>query len=208
MTEPTRGMDRYAGLRRFAVAITVLNLAGHTFLGFEQSWLHPLVALAAAYGTEWFLEIVDSRATGRIPRYRGGARSTVDFFLSAHITGLAVSMLLYANERVAPIAFAAALAIASKALFRLPQAAGGRHFFNPSNLGITVTLLCFPWVGIAPPYQFTAGLDRVGDWLLPATIVCTGTLLNARFTGRLPLVGAWIAAFVAQAAIRHFVWDA
>ena len=29
---------RIAALRRFAVAITLLNLAGYTFLGFEQAW--------------------------------------------------------------------------------------------------------------------------------------------------------------------------
>ena len=49
-----------------------------------------------------------------------------------------------------------------------------RHFYNPSNFGITVTLLLFGWVGIAPPYQFTGNLDRIGDWLLPGIIVCHG----------------------------------
>ena len=28
---------------------------------------------------------------------------------------------------------------------------GTRHFFNPSNLGISVTLLLFPWVGLMMP---------------------------------------------------------
>lgn len=203
-----RDADRLGGLRRFAVAITVLNLLGHTVLGFEQSWLQPGVALAAAYLTEALLEAVEARAAGRAPRWRGGARATVDFFLPAHITGLAVAMLLYAGDRLAVMAFAASAAIASKALFRLPAGQGGRHFFNPSNLGITLTLLLFPWVGIAPPYHFTEGLGRVGDWALPGVIVCTGTLLNARFTRRLPLVGAWVAGFAAQAAVRHLALGA
>jgi hypothetical protein len=203
-----RDADRLGGLRRFAVAITVLNLLGHTVLGFEQSWAQPVVALAAAYLTEALLEAVESRAAGRAPRWRGGTRATVDFFLSAHITGLAVAMLLYANERLAVMAFAAAAAIASKSLFRLPASQGGRHFFNPSNLGITATLLLFPWVGIAPPYHFTEGLGAVGDWALPAVIVCTGTLLNARFTHRLPLIGAWVLGFGAQAAVRHLAFGA
>ncbi|HEX6747359.1 MAG TPA: hypothetical protein VF092_08655 [Longimicrobium sp.] len=203
-----RDAGRLGGLRRFAVAITILNLLGHTVLGFEQSWAQPVVALAAAYLTEALLEAVDSRAAGRSPRWRGGARAAVDFFLSAHITGLAVAMLLYANDRLAVIAFAAAAAIASKSLFRLPAGQGGRHFFNPSNLGITATLLLFPWVGIAPPYHFTEGLGPVGDWVLPAVIVCTGTLLNARFTRRLPLIGAWVLGFAAQAAVRHLAFGA
>ncbi len=205
---PPRDAGRLGGLRRFAVAITVLNLLGHTVLGFEQSWAQPVVALAAAYLTEALLEAVESRAAGRAPRWRGGARAAVDFFLSAHITGLAVAMLLYANDRLAVIAFAAAAAIASKSLFRLPAWQGGRHFFNPSNLGITATLLLFPWVGIAPPYHFTEGLGPVGDWVLPAVIVCTGTLLNARFTHRLPLIGAWVLGFGAQAAVRHLAFGA
>jgi hypothetical protein len=41
--------NRLAGLRRFAIAITLLNLLGHTVLGFEQSWAQPLVAVGAAY---------------------------------------------------------------------------------------------------------------------------------------------------------------
>jgi hypothetical protein len=204
----SRNADRLGGLRRFAVAITVLNLLGHTVLGFEQAWLHPLVALAAAYLTEIVLEAVEARATGRSPRWRGGIMARVDFLLSAHISGLAVAMLLYANARLTVVAFAAAAAIASKTLFRLPEAQGGRHFFNPSNIGITITLLLFPWVGIAQPYQFTEGLDTVGDWALPALIVCTGSFLNWRFTHRLPLIGAWLAGFAAQAALRHLAFGA
>lgn len=203
-----RDADRLGGLRRFAVAITILNLLGHTVLGFEQAWAHPLVALAAAYLTEALLEAVDARAARRPPRWRGGVRTRIDFFLSAHITGLAVAMLLYANARLMVIAFAAATAIASKAALRLPASQGGRHFFNPSNLGITATLLLFPWVGIAQPYQFTEGVDTVGDWALPALIVCTGTFLNWRFTHRLPLIAAWLGCFAAQAVIRHLAFGA
>ena len=33
--------DRLGGLRRFAIAITVLNVLGHTWLGFEQSLAGP-----------------------------------------------------------------------------------------------------------------------------------------------------------------------
>ena len=53
--------DRLGGLRRFAVAITVLNILGHTFFGFEQSFAQPLVALVSAYSTELLLEFIDAR---------------------------------------------------------------------------------------------------------------------------------------------------
>jgi len=194
--------DRLGGLRRFAVAISVLNVLGHTFLGFEQALVTPFAALAAAYATEIVLDRVESWSSGRPPRFAGGWRARVDFLLSAHISGLAVGMLLYSNSRIGPVVFAAVTAIASKSLLRAGRGPQARHFFNPSNLGITATLLLFPWVGIAPPYQFTENLHGVGDWILPAIIVCTGTMLNARFTGRLPLVAAWVTGFALQAAVR------
>lgn len=195
--------DRLGGLRRFATAITVLNILGHTVLGFEQSWAHPLVALVTAYTMELLLEWVDARLSGRSARFAGGPRKLVDFLLSAHISAMAVSMLLYSNERLMPIVFGSAAAIASKTVLRLRDGNGSRHFMNPSNFGITLTLLLFPWVGIAPPYQFTAGLGALGDWILPLIIICSGTFLNRRFTRRVPLLAAWVVGFIVQAAFRH-----
>jgi Na+-translocating ferredoxin:NAD+ oxidoreductase RnfD subunit len=195
--------DRLGGLRRFAVAITVLNILGHAFFGFEQSFAQPIVALASAYSVELLLELIDARCNRRPLRFLGGGwRKFVDFLLSAHITGLACAMLLYANERLGPVMFASVVAICSKCLLRAPAERGTRHFFNPSNFGITVTLVTFSWVSIAPPYQFTENMTGIGDWILPVVIVCTGTFLNARFTRRLPLIAAWLGGFVAQDAAR------
>jgi hypothetical protein len=196
--------NRLGGLRRFATAITLLNIFGHSWLGFEQSWAQPLVALAAAYSMEVWLELVECRLTRRRPRFLDGFVPFIDFFLPAHITGLACAMLLYSNDRLAPIALAAAVGIASKHLLCVRVGSGSRHFYNPSNLGITVTLLLFPWVGIAPPYHFTENLTGYGDWVLPAIIICSGTFLNTRYTKRLALIAAWLTAFIAQAYIRHW----
>ena len=198
---------RLGGLRRFAVAITVLNILGHTVLGFEQSLAQPMVALLTAYGTEIGLELINAWSQRRRPQFAGGMVKLIDFLLPAHITALAVAMLLYANDRLWPIAFATATAIGSKALFRAPVGKGVRHFYNPSNFGISLTLLLFSWVGIAPPYHFTENLDRVGDWLLPAIIIVTGSLLNARFTHRLPLIIAWFSGFLAQAVVRSLFFE-
>jgi len=197
---------RLPALRRFAIAITVLNVLGHTVLGFEQAWATPLVAVLAACLTEILLEVFESRRTGRAPRFLGAFPAPVDFLLSAHISGLAVSMLLYANDRLLPVVFAAVVAIGSKYLFRVGTNGHTRHFFNPSNLGITLTLLAFPWVGIAQPYMFTENLSGAGDWILPGIIVCTGSFLNAKLTRRVPLILAWLSAFVLQAAVRHFLF--
>lgn len=195
-------VSRLGGLRRFAVAITALNVAGHLVFGFEQSVAQPLVALAVAYGMALLLEGVEARADARPVRFGGGFGKLVDFLLPAHITALAVAMLLYANDRLWPIAFATAVAIGSKVLFRAPVEGGTRHFFNPSNVGISAVLILFPWVGIAPPYHFTENLSGAADWILPGLIVLSGTYLNARFTRRLPLIAAWLGAFALQALIR------
>ena len=200
--------DRLGGLRRFAIAITVLNILGHAFFGFEQSLAQPVAALIAAYSTELLLEFIDARLNHRPLRFMGGGvRKFVEFLLSAHITALACAMLLYANERLGPVVFAAVVAICSKCVLRASSERGTRHFFNPSNFGITVTLLVFAWVSVAPPYQFTENMTGPGDWILPAVIVCTGTFLNARFTHRLPLIAAWLGGFIAQAALRSLFLD-
>ncbi|MBW4548594.1 MAG: RnfABCDGE type electron transport complex subunit D [Symplocastrum torsivum CPER-KK1] len=198
--------NRLAGLRRFAVAISLLNILGHTILGFEQSWAQPLVALVTAYSLEILLEWVDAWVNQRTPGFVGSFGQLVDFLLSAHITGLAIAMLLYANDRLLLIAFATAVAIGSKAIVRAPVGNSTRHFLNPSNLGITITLLLFPWVGIAPPYQFTENLSGIGDWILPGLLIVSGTFLNARFTHRLPLIAAWLGGFAVQALLRSLVF--
>jgi hypothetical protein len=79
-----------------------------------------------------------------------------------------------------------------------------RHFLNPSNFGISVTLLAFPWVGISAPYQFTENVANspVLRWAIPAGIMTAGTMLNAKLTGKWPLILAWLVGFVLQALIR------
>ena len=80
---------RLAALRRFAAAITLLNVAGHTVLGFEQSWATPIIGVLSAYATEVLLELLESWRTGRRPRFLGKGTVPIDFLLSAHISGLA-----------------------------------------------------------------------------------------------------------------------
>ena len=196
---------RLAGLRRFAIAITTLNVLGHLWFGFEQSFAQPFVSLAAAYSTELLLEAIDAWAHRRRPRFLGGIGAFVDFLLSAHITALAVGMLLYANDRLIVVAFGAAAAVASKVVFRAPVGTGTRHYMNPSNFGITIVLLTCPWVGVVPPYHFTENLGDIATWVFPALIICSGSVLNGCFTKRLPLIVAWLTAFIAQAAVRSLV---
>lgn len=198
--------NRLAGLRRFAIAITGFNILGHIFLGFEQSWIQPFVSVGAAYAMEILIELLEAWSRGRTPRFLGGGvLKFTDFLLSAHITGLAIAMLLYVNENLWPLALASAIAIGSKAVVRVPAGEGTRHCFNPSNFGITCMLLLFPWICIAQPYMFTENLSGIGDWILPAIILGSGSFLNWRFTHRLPLIAGWVGGFFLQALIRHLV---
>jgi len=200
--------NRNAHLRLFALwyfagLMIAWNIAGHTFLGFEQSWAHPIIAVLAASLTQLLLEWIDARSLGRKPRYQGSLANFFNFLPPAMITGFACAMLLYPNDRLTPIVFAAVLAIASKVMFRVRLENGSlTHFLNPSNFGIAATLLLFPSVGQAPPYQFTENITGFWHWAMPAAILVTGIIVHGYATGRLPLCIAWLLAFIAQGVIR------
>ena len=199
---------RVIALRNFAVSISVLNIFGYALLGFEQAWTWPLIALATAYTTELVLETVSAMADGRPVRFRGhGVRGLVEYLYPAHITALAVNMLLYVNDRVLVMMFGVMVAISGKFLLRAPVAGRMRHFMNPSNFGIAIVLLLFPWVSIAPPYQFTEYLSGGFDWLIPVLIVVFGTMLNGLLTKRMWLIAGWLGGFVIQAVVRGLLLD-
>jgi hypothetical protein len=263
VTDRRYKLDQLGGLRRFALAITVFTLLGHFWFGFEQSYAQPLVSVATAYVTQLLLEALEAWAQHRRPRFTTSFGSLANSLLSAHISGLACAMLLYANDRLWVVCFASAVAIASKTLFRVPVASakgtwpllplqfvlfllllqtgeatspwipiapqwllafrlGGlvlvlalavllppgvptKHYLNPSNFGIAATLLLFPSVGIAAAYQFTENLGSTGDWVLPLVIICTGSILNTWYTGRIHLALAWVGTFALQAVVSSLI---
>ena len=196
---------RLVALWYFTILMIVWNILGHTVLGFEQSWLTPFVGVGTALLMQFLLEWVDARANARELRFAGGWGNFLNFLPAALIPGFACAMLLYPNNRLWPIAFATALSIGSKVLFRAPVAPGRtQHIFNPSNFGVAVTLVLFPQVGFAPPYHFTENLVGLWDWVLPGAVLVTGLIIHSLFTGRMPLVLAWVLGFALQAQIRAF----
>ncbi|MFI7024145.1 enediyne biosynthesis protein [Micromonospora sp. NPDC049900] len=199
---------RYLALRNFAISMTVFNILGYTVLGFEQPWAWPIFALLIGYAAEIGIELITAAAYRRSPEFAGrGARGMFEFLLPTHITALAVNMLLYANDRFWPIAFAVVVAIGQKAVLRAPVNGRMRHFMNPSNLGITVALLMFPWVNVAPPYHFTEHVPDVISIVVPLVIITSGTVLNAMLTKKVPLILGWVGGFVIQALVRHWTLD-
>ncbi|MET7424632.1 enediyne biosynthesis protein [Dactylosporangium sp. NPDC005555] len=199
---------RYLALRNFAISMSIFNILGYTILGFEQPWTWPLFALAIGYTAEVAIEAVAARALGRRPAYSGnGAWGVYTFLLPTHITALAANMLLYANDLFWPIAFAVVVAVGQKAVLQAPINGRMRHFMNPSNFGITVALLTFSWVNVAPPYHFTENVPDVFRMFIPMVILTAGTILNAMLTKKVALIVGWVGGFVIQALIRHYVWD-
>ncbi len=205
--EPNRD-PRYLALRNFALSISVFNVLGYTLLGFEQPWLWPILAVVAAYATEIVFELISAWAHRRQPRFLGrGARGCYEFLLPAHITGLAVNMLLYANDQFWPVLFGVVAGVSAKHVLQAPINGRMRHFMNPSNLGITLVLLCFSaWVSIAPPYEFTENGNGYFRAMIPLVIATAGTVINSVLTRRVPLIVGWMGGFVIQAVLRHWIF--
>jgi enediyne biosynthesis protein E5 len=198
-------LRRYFALWYFTSLLIFWNILGHTVLGFEQSHIQSLVGVATAIFLQFLLEWIDARANNRTPRFAGSWADLVNFLPPAIIPGLAITMLLYPNERLIPVIFGVGVAICSKVMFRAPVADGKtQHVFNPSNLGIVATLLLFPSIGVAPPYHFTENLTGMWHWALPAFVLVTGIIVHGLFTGRLILVLTWLVAFVIQGQVRSW----
>lgn len=198
----------YLALRNFALSISAFNIFGYTLLGFEQPWLWPLIAIAVAYATEFAFELLSSWSYRRRPRFLGrGPRGVYEFLLPSHITALAVNMLLYANNQILPVLFGVVVAVSAKHALQAPIKGRMRHYMNPSNFGIAVTLLCFgSWVSIAPPYEFTEKADTFFRIMIPIVIATAGTVLNAVLTKRTALIVGWLGGFAIQAFLRAWIW--
>ncbi|MDQ1745632.1 MAG: enediyne biosynthesis protein [Pseudonocardiales bacterium] len=200
---------RYLALRNFAMSISVFNVLGYTLLGFEQPWLWPILCVLTAYATEIGFEFLGGWAQQRPLRFDPrNPRSVYEFLLPAHITALAVNMLVYANNQLLPVLFGVVVGITAKNVLQAPINGRMRHFMNPSNFGITVTLVAFSsFVSIAPPYQFSENVNafyRIGIVLV---IAMAGTVLNASLTRKIPLLLGWLGGFVIQAVLRYWIYD-
>ena len=200
---------RYLALRNFAISISVLNIFGYAWLGFEQPWLWPILSVLVGYTTEIVFETISAWVYRRQPKYRGnGFRGLYEALLPSHITALAVNMLLYANSQFWPVVFGIVVGVGAKHVLQAPINGRMRHYMNPSNFGITAVLLCFSeWCSIAPPYQFSENANTFFRVMIPLIIAVSGTVINAMLTRRVALIVGWMGGFFLQAVIRHWIWD-
>jgi hypothetical protein len=197
---------RLFALWYFTTLLIIWNVVGHLVLGFEQSWATPFVAITTSVAVSMLFDWIDARARGRELRFAGSLADFVNFLPACLIPGFACAMLLYTNERLTPLVFAVVLSIGSKLIVRAPVGNGHtQHVFNPSNLGVCATLLLFPEVSFAPPYHFTENVTGLWDVAIPLIILTSGLRIHAMYTGRLPLVGAWLAGYALQGVVRAAV---
>jgi hypothetical protein len=199
----------YIALRNFAISISIFNTFGYTLLGFEQAWIFPIIAVLVAYTTELTLATIQGWAQRQTPRYRGrGVRGVYEFLLPAHITALAVNMLIYTNDNIGPVIFGVMVGVSGKYILQAPIAGRMRHYMNPSNFGISVTLLVFSqWVAVAQPYEFTENANTYFRIMIALIIATAGTVLNTALTKRTALIVGWLGGFAIQAFLRHWIWN-
>ena len=206
MSTPPKKRDPRMGLRTSATLATVFVILGQTFFGFEQSVAQVFVCLLAGYSSAILFEWIDAKANNDVPGYQGGFKKFVDWLLSAHMTSITLSFLLYYNRQLWIAALTVVLAIGSKYLFRVRVNGKLQHFMNPSNFGIAVVLSTYTWVGVLP-WGWTINLHGAWDWLVPLFITGLGMRLNLLFTGRIYLILSWLVTFVIQGAFRSWRLD-
>jgi len=204
---PPKKRDPRMGLRTSATLATIFMTLGQVWFGFEQSVAQVFVCLIVGHSCAFFFEWVDAKANHDLPGFMGGGwKKGLDWSLSAQMTCVTLSFLMYYNRQLWICALAVALAIGSKYLFRVPVNGRLMHFMNPSNFAIVVVLATFQWVGILP-WAFTTNIKGWWDAGIPLVIVMLGFRLNFMFTGRLPLIGAWLTGWILQAAFRAWRMD-
>lgn len=167
----------------------ILFLALFLFLGvWTRDWtIRPVMvgaALASCLVTQW---LGDRLARTNNPSLR-----------SAMITGLSLCLLLRANSPLT-VALAGALSISSKFVLRFR----GKHFFNPSNLGIIAVILLTGDAWITP--------GQWGNDLWCVLLFFAAGGLVTRKVGRLDTTGTFLGLFALMEAGRNlwlgWTWD-
>lgn len=160
-----------------SAAVTLWVILGQTVYYFNRNPTEIALALGTACGLDFLLGILLLRQVA-VP-------------LSAYLTGISIAILLESNDwRVFVVS--AVWGILSKYLIRDSK----RHFFNPSNFAIVMTL----WLGhgvasVAPGSQWGA------DYSIAFIIMVLGLTMMYRIN-RLDLAASWLGGFVFMGLLR------
>ncbi len=156
------------------VALSALLAFGVTQRAFEIQPLHMAAVFSAAVATQWLGAFMMAMRTD---------------FRSPLITALSLTLLLRADQAW-PLAAAAAIAVGSKFALR----AGGKHLFNPANIGIVAM------VGLTDAAWTTPGQWGAAIWLA-AVIAGVGFFVAYR-AARLDTPLIFLATFAALILAR------
>lgn len=160
-----------------AAALTLWTTLGQTAYYFNRDFRDLFAAIGTACALDLVLGVILFRQLA-LP-------------LSAYITGLSIGLLIESYDwRVFMIA--SIWGILSKYLLRDSK----RHFFNPSNFGIVMTLwLCHGNASVAPGSQWGA------DYRIALIILGLGLMMMRR-VNRLDLAFAWLGGYVFMGLVR------
>ncbi len=158
------------------ILVTLVLVMGQLTFGFLESWGRTMLAIATAIA----MEMAMGRAlTGKWPH-----------LASAYVSGISVGILVR-SPAFWPYALCAAISITSKYAIRV----GGRHIWNPSNLGIVAMLVLAA--------DSVASLSvQWGNNLLPMATVWIFGAVIVHTLGRLHITLTYVASFVAFSALR------
>ena len=161
------------------ILITCILAVGDYEYQLLESYWRTAAAIVAAIA----LELVLGRwATGRWPH-----------LASAYITGISVGILLRSTFWW-PFILCSMLSISSKYALRV----GGRHLWNPSNLGMSVLLFLAPQAAASLSQQW-------GNDLWPLLVIwLLGSIILYRL-GRLHITLSYVAAFIALSFVHSTV---
>lgn len=159
--------------------ITLILLAGQLSYGILESYERTLLAIATAIGLELIL--------GRI--FLGKWLNVA----SAYITGISVGILVR-SPAFWPFAVASALAITSKYVLRFR----GRHFWNPSNFGISVILFLLPASAAMLSIQWGNNMaSMIVIWVLGSVIIWR--------LRRFHISATYVISFLVLAVVRSWI---
>lgn len=179
---PTRRDPRL----RLAMVLLTVQVLGQTVLDFKLSIAQILVTM----GVCAVLEVtVTLRRTG-----------VLVWPASALLTGNSIALLLRATgtdhgdwwslNGIHWFVLAGVLALGSKYLVR----PGGRHLFNPSNVGLVWVLLVVGPAGVFPQYLWW-GPWRGAPVLAATAVIVVGAVWILRQVGMVPMAAAFLATF-------------
>jgi Na+-translocating ferredoxin:NAD+ oxidoreductase RnfD subunit len=160
--------------------LSLILILGHFSFGILESYQAILLTI----GTSILTELLLSRLV--LGEWKKN-------FASAYITGISVSILVRSTF-LWPFLLAAVLSIMSKYVIRL----GGRHIWNPSNLGIS-------WLFFFAPSS-VAGLSiQWGNNIIPMLVIWMLGIVIVLKAKRLHITLTYVASFLFFSWIRSLI---